>query len=530
MARKRDGTLQFFQYESGAVDVFRRPPRPISRGVETPISAYGMRDYQRVGSMTDGSKILTLTESSTFQVGDQIIVEIGGEAGAGAYLPAGSVGVGGIYPAGAGVQDYYFDFDAPRALVAIISAVSNNGSTLTLDTEASTATVNANVYFDNVPIVQSLLSESHGSGWVITYSAGRFAMSKYVSLESKNGWTIQGQGKTQTVFFVPRGGMSARIFPNSCQNCIIQDLAIEGNFGDEGFGYGTDGLPIGILGNLCTNMTVRRIATRNFWVGAISFANSSNINVSDCNHVQDDPHRSYFAQWFYSMTDSATGTFTRCNFTSPWLNSGYEAFRSSGVNFIDCTSVNGVLSSNSSGAFLIDGFNLTVTAGAYISDAEFHKLNPLININSNIQPPDTSMLVGGTITNCNVTCHAQTIGGNYFKGVVVNADNPNINIENCLFTYIPENVVAGFPTIEVEALGITSTGENTNVFNCTVVGINFTFPFPYNISVTDGSVTNCTANSISCQLPNCVLTPGSVARASLAGSGNLSVNATVVTP
>jgi hypothetical protein len=58
---------------------------------------FGMRYVAPVtGSMSASSNQLTLTSASTFQVGDQIIVEIGGESGAG---QRGTIGVGGTWPA-----------------------------------------------------------------------------------------------------------------------------------------------------------------------------------------------------------------------------------------------------------------------------------------------------------------------------------------------------------------------------------------------------------------------------------------------
>src|SRR5262245_10871579 len=59
-------------------------------------SSYTMSSEKRVSSMNGGSNVLTLTERSTFRVADQVIVEVGGEAGQGQF---GTMGVGGVVPA-----------------------------------------------------------------------------------------------------------------------------------------------------------------------------------------------------------------------------------------------------------------------------------------------------------------------------------------------------------------------------------------------------------------------------------------------
>src|SRR5438874_2645186 len=68
-------------------------PMPGSVDTPSPLTDdnYGLRAYKRVGSIAGGSNVLQLMETSTFKVGDQVIVEVGGEIGKGQF---GSIGVG----------------------------------------------------------------------------------------------------------------------------------------------------------------------------------------------------------------------------------------------------------------------------------------------------------------------------------------------------------------------------------------------------------------------------------------------------
>src|SRR5262245_60977344 len=140
-----------------------------------------LKDLSTTGSISSGSNQLTLESNPGFQVGDQVIVEIGTESGQG---QRGTVGVGGTWPAlsyadsaeriaapppapntfawdrdtgnvfqwldGAWDQwpaNYYYISEAvPRSLVATIQAI--NGSVITLDKTASATATDANVYYD----------------------------------------------------------------------------------------------------------------------------------------------------------------------------------------------------------------------------------------------------------------------------------------------------------------------------------------------------------------------------------------------
>jgi hypothetical protein len=259
---------------TGFRDVTAHYPSPASLYSNPSANSYDTRDFGMralsavTGSISAGSNQLTLSSSVGFQVGDQIIVEIGGEsAGSLAALTSNtggglrnSIGVGGYWPtlsyanttamnadtgktsqtwaylpsngyvyswngtiwdhrndgAGSYNQGYYTEFVVPLSLVAKVTAVS--GTTLTLDTNATAAATSANVYLDCLPsfiiINEAARSESvfpaNPTGITISIPAGTWALSDIVrnsntNIVVTNGLTIAGAGRTQTTLFSPKG-------------------------------------------------------------------------------------------------------------------------------------------------------------------------------------------------------------------------------------------------------------------------------------------------------------------------------------
>ena len=192
-----------------AVSPLILPQRPsLGAGTAVPLVEHNLplKDLATTGSIGAGSNQLVLASNPGFRVGDHIIVEIGGESGAGLR---GAVGVGGVWPIRFYPNirtmnaDNGYDYNAniyarlpngdvyhwmqgawhapdpnlyyttkaiPRSLVAAITGIS--GTTLTLNKTASVATTNANVYFDNAPIIPG-----SGNNKRNLIAAGMFAMS-----------------------------------------------------------------------------------------------------------------------------------------------------------------------------------------------------------------------------------------------------------------------------------------------------------------------------------------------------------------
>jgi hypothetical protein len=235
---------------------------------------------------------------------------------------------------------------------------------------------------------------------------------------------------------------------------------------------------------------VRNVSCVDVFRKAVWGERVSNLQVSDCESILTGPFRSYL-DWWFGASDSDTATFTRCRIDNTHLAAGFETFRSNNVQFIDCVSKNGVFSSNSSGNFVLDGFTLTITAGSQFDKTSFSHLNPAVNINSNIQPPNAAMQIGGTIKNVSITVEGPIDRlGNLLKGIVINDQNPNITVTGGIITY-PN----GKPGAEVGPFGINSTGTNTVVRDLIVTGKPANW-WETNIYVRDGIVSNCKAERI----------------------------------
>jgi hypothetical protein len=474
--------LRLFRQWIESLFITRSPPPP----VELP---FGLRTDKGTGSISARSNQLQIT-GATFRVGDQIIVELGGEAGRGQF---GTVGVGGVFPASVpGI--YYLSQDAPLALVAKVTAV--NGSVLTLDKSAVASSTNANVYFDNGALINKVLAEPHGEGWTVTFPAGVFATSEKLVHYDQPGWTIAGSG---TTFFSPKGVGSASFHVSNGDRTALRNFTVHGNHGLNGFGFfdhdsaigGWLDIPAGCYSSHSDGVTFEGIDCIDVFMKAAWSEFGSNVQARNCKCRITDPHGSYLAQWFYGASDSLDCTFTNCEFDSPYLNHGFEAFRSNGIKFIDCKSKNGSFSSNSSGNFVLENFALTVTALSKFSETSFNKNTPSVNINSNIQPPSGAMLLGGMVTNLIIDVQGIVDAtGNYIKGVVINADNPNITIDGTLITYAGDRGPG-----EIGPFGVVSTGDNATVKNLTVSG-GLLHSFESSIDITSGTVTNCTAERI----------------------------------
>jgi len=464
----------------------------------------------RLGSMEAGSITLTITSEaysngnySMFNIGDPIIVATGGEVGAGIF---GTVGVGGVYVA---VPDgnYYNSMQNPVALRTTILDVSPDGKVLTLADPAVVATTDAEVWFNNQPIIQGLHVIPHAPGWVETFPEGTFGIGDSIgTIALSAGWIIQGAGKNLTKFKWPMG--CAGVFFTSQSNGIeLSDFSMIGNVEEGRFGRKDSEYQAGIILIATADAIVHDVAIHDVFVKAVwaQGGGSDNCVVTDCEVFLHAQQRNYLAQWFFGVNDSIGGTFTRCTVDSDFLQAGYETFRSDGVSFIDCVSRNGIVSSNTSGNFAFTNFDITIEAMSQPfepSDSPYHHLSKAVDINANIDPGSPLLAFGGTITNMTLTIQGYMNSNNeVHKGMVVNVDNPNVVITGGTVTYTSPSLAGK----DNGCIGLNSTGLNTDVTGLTVVG-NSRDVFDFNISVIDGTVTSCVATLINCVGPNCVLT------------------------
>lgn len=227
---------------------------------------WGFKDSKTTGTIAGGSlTTLTVADATGFAVGDPIIVEIGGEAGAG---EPETVGVGGTWPTYnyanaaslpdpatwcssvanavegyAWVRDtvkvyraynpgsgyiweeyspvtqprwYYANRVMPRALYATI--VNKVGNVLTLNVPATVATTNANVYYDCTPAFKAFLAGDVNDGTIggiITFSIrsnldivvqnGVYAIHGRIITPTTSGWRIWGSSRANLRWYSPKG-------------------------------------------------------------------------------------------------------------------------------------------------------------------------------------------------------------------------------------------------------------------------------------------------------------------------------------
>jgi len=458
-----------------------------------PILNFGLREEIRTGAMEAGSNILQLTTTSQFVVGEKVIVEIGGEAGQGLI---GTVGVGGSSPI-TDASQYYRAQISPLSLKATVTELINvNGSRLRLDEVASVTTSNARVYFDCTDIINGKLAETHAEPYTLTFPAGEFAIRTVIFHNFQPGWTIQGAGIDETVFMSPKGTDCASFTTFEASRCTLSDFTLRGNWRRNGFGFkgpetnDEGGVPQGILMFIVEDGIIERVKCVDISMKGGWFGFGTDCIVRDCITVLNEPHLVYYAPWFYGCSDSVDCTTENCRVESAWLIPGFEAFRSSGAIFTGCVGINATFSSNSSGGFHLEDCFITIQEGSQFSVDSFSHLNPIYNINSNIQPPDASMVLGGEIINCGFTVEGaiNPDTGNFLTGININDLNPNITIDGGTYTYPDGAGEEIYPRV------VNSTGENTHVLNVTCVG-DVLFPdFQANIQLAHlnpGVVTNC---------------------------------------
>jgi hypothetical protein len=213
---------------------------------------------------------------------------------------------------------------------------------------------------------------------------------------------------------------------------------------------------------------------------------------------------SYNAQWYFGGSDATNTIVSNCNFWGRYLSPAFETFRSSGAQFLNCVSTNGAFSSNASGGWLISNPTITITPHSWTEMNGFNTYainQPMININSNIHPPDASMTLGGTVRNVAFTCQGSVgyTDNSFIFGAFVGVDNPNVTFDHGFFRYPIQD---GEPTQLVGAAGIVAQGSlATGPLNCvandiTVTGFSAAFFGNIHIDGTGATATNCHATYI----------------------------------
>lgn len=495
----------------------------------------GLRSTAATGSISASSNQLTLVGANPgFVVGDQIIVAVGGESGAGLR---GTVGVGGTWPAlsyanstamladtgqpdstyawlqstgdvwnynglyGAGwlqyrtgVQ-YYYNKVIPIALVATVTAigVSSGNGVLTLSGTASVSTTGASVYLDNYPALNAMTGTA-GSALnalsplvaTVKIPSGVFALSHAWTVFQKVGWVITGVDSRQTTLLSPPGVPSISMGCLQCNSVIFRDLTEIGNARFQGYGIQASqtfispnsGWPQSINFNSSPNSAVLNINAVDVFQCAACSESSDNFWAYNMSTTITQGILAY-TQWMYLWSNAVGGGCVDCSVTSPNLVSGFSTFNSQGTSFYRPIGFNALAEANSSGAFLFDSPTLTVTANTQPLSA-ISVFSPMINVNSNTCDQNGGsgcplMALGGTIRNPTLTQTGYIdSNNNSLTGINVNHSNPNVVITGTFQSYpgaIGTITIPNYNASSTNGFGALGISNNSGTAGTSVTGI-----------------------------------------------------------
>jgi hypothetical protein len=421
---------------------------------------FGMRAIGAVtGSMSASSTTLTLNSAVDIRVGDQIIVEVGGESGGGLR---NTIGVGGTSPVlnytNATARDadtsqpngtyaylqtdgsvwvwstgspgswaaanlggnYYIGVKNPFALVSKVTAVNANPATiLTLATAASVATTNANVYLDSQPSFYPMTTPpatvfANRSDGLDTYSnmtinvpSGTWYVSDVSQAfgpgSNRNGLTLIGQGQTSTIFVTPKGTPSQLFDMNTGNNNVsFHDFRYNGNHGANGYMFAVSG------------------ANRNFFnypgaiIGGTAASNVSVNNVTCYNNWNDCPSlagtnptvsnitvvmqslQNAYLGWQVQLSDCTGGSISNSTVTGTNLIKSFEVFACTGASIHDVVGTNSLFSTNSSSSWHIYNFTDTIQTNAWGNPSSGGIDEAIINVNDNAFGTGNTGAIDGT--------------------------------------------------------------------------------------------------------------------------------------
>ena len=323
---------------------------------------FGLKTLTATGSIAAGSDQLILDLNPGFSVGDAIIVEVGGESGAG---QRGTMGVGGAWPnlsypnfaalsadrvqkngAFAYTQDtssvyyyyngwspalatvptlYYQNAIAPKALAATITAI--DGTKVILSRSSVVAATSAKVYFDNTALINGMTGAEnaakggHPTSLAISWPEGVFAFSDQISIFQINNISWIGQGRNRAVLLSPKGTPSLHIQFFQCTNASAAKFTMRGNFRFNGFGLtlgGVAGFLEGLEFRICNDCHADDITFIDPSESAFSCSYGAICWARNCAVIFNDGLQCY-TQWAFDWTDSTGGGFVDCSVRSPTL-------------------------------------------------------------------------------------------------------------------------------------------------------------------------------------------------------------------
>jgi hypothetical protein len=499
----------------------------------------GVKSLSTTGSIAAGANRLIVASAQGFSVGDSVIVELGGEASGG--MP-GSPGVGGVWPQlaypdeaamaadtgqptrtyaylvdtgtvyrwnapGVGARWfndptlYYWNKAVPLALRAQVTGIA--GNVLTLSAAAAVASTGARVHFDNAPVFNAAARDL-ANDTALAWPAGAFACGDVLKVSNRIGVTIAGAGQKRTTLFSPRGVISLGMAVGSCTRTVVCDLTLAGNaYLDRGWGpdlrfaaqssqpdsnYALDFTS-------SKSCTARDLTITHPWLGAGAH-NSEHCEFRRLLVTTDGLHR--YVSWMINWVNSTDCWSYDCEVRSKYLTAGFECFASNHCGHIRPSGLNSVCALNSAGSCVLDSPRLTVTARSQLSALSFSKMNPMININTNI--PQNSGMSGNAILNAVLIQKGYINADNdTLKGIAVSGVSFDTVISGGSYAapdYASPSKLGGPQAIVAD----DGKSRNTMVSNFRATGVTADIYHP-NIHVRFGKVSRCKAPRIGCAAP-----------------------------
>jgi len=214
--------------------------------------------------------------------------------------------------------------------------------------------------------------------------AGKFPTGGVVWIQNKSSFVLSVRSKDETTIYSPKGVPSAMIQAYQSPDTTIRSLTLRGNFRDQGFGLNwtgstpagtgqpvteTDvpqgaGFPRGIFFHIGSHNSVARdIRVIDVAQQAVGVSFADNVWARRVVDIQSDLRRQY-VQWQFQWCDTTGVGCEDCEVCSSYVISGFEAFKSTSVQFIRPKGLNALFSINGSGSWLIEDADLRFTANS----------------------------------------------------------------------------------------------------------------------------------------------------------------------
>lgn len=419
----------------------------------------GARPGYAIGSMDAGSAVVTFAdEDHGFRVGNPVIGEVGGEAGAGAR---GTVGVGGTWPAesfpdeatlvASGEPDdpddggdpvsyakdtgnvfrwtgsawaqpsatfYSARVVLPLALRAVVVAV--DGAQVTLDRPAVVATTNTKFWFDNYNVLLQALS-SDQSEVRIPESAEKYACgSRLIVSNGPVPVTLFGDGKLLGHIYQPKGceALKVELFAD---DVYVHDLTLERTSTDGAIWNGYVSYQALWEPTLSAQTAARprfeNVRSINGAWGDLQHLSCTDGEIRGCDVVYTEPPR-FYAGWALQLTDGTGGGIYDCTFDADFLVGAIEVIKQTGAAIEGFVGRNALAASNASAHCDWDDIEITIEANSAVGTLA---VNPgfvataAIDWNRNQSNPSAE---GGSLSNVRITQQGEIGGGLEFNALI----------------------------------------------------------------------------------------------------------------